>query len=309
MTPKIKKHFESLDEIIVQKKADGSFCYIVEPLEGPPKAFTRAGSHYPAWLVARLLNGVSERNKGYVFVGELLVYVGGFLLDRQTGNGIYNSILKGAEEDSFDEYTFIMEAWDLLPEEDFKIGLCKIPYYDRLSKLQNTRVDYNCIEAIETTTVKTLEEAYKTYSEHTSNGFEGAVIKDGMSPWKDHTSPLNVKLKIAFEAEYVITGTFEGQGKYVNMLGGFYIETSDGLMKSSVGTGFPDSLRKDYWKIPSDGWKETICTVIANDVIGKRGSDIKSLFLPVFSELRLDKNQADSLGRVMEQLSAAKGLL
>jgi ATP-dependent DNA ligase len=153
-----------------------------------------------------------------------------------------------------------------------------------------------------------LATAYKAYSHYTSQGFEGAVVKDPSSHWRDHTSPYNVKLKIAFEAEYVITGTFEGQGKYVGMLGGFYIETSDGLLKSSVGTGFPDSLRKEYFKIPSDGWKETICTVIANDVVSKRDSDVKSLFLPVFSELRMDRNKADSLERVMEQLSAAKGL-
>lgn len=304
-TPKIKKHFESLEEIIIQKKADGTFCYVLDPIMASPKAFSRNGSHYPTWLTERLLLGASVPSNS-VFVGELLLVDKdtGLVLDRQTGNGRYNSILKGADESEFEGFDFLMEAWDILPIEDFKAGMCKVPYKKRFEQLKDTtHWGHTNIVPIETHFVKNMEQAYAINSKNLLAGFEGSVVKDGASHWKDHTSPFNVKLKIAFEAEYVVTGTFKGAGKYVGMLGGFYIETSDGLLKSSVGTGFSDAMRNNPPAQVGD-----IITVIANDVVSNRASDIKSLFLPVYSETRLDKSEADSLERVMAQLASAKGL-
>lgn len=107
-----------------------------------------------------------------------------------------------------------------------------------------------------------------------------------------------------FQAEYRVTGKFEGTGKYVGMLGGFNIETSDGLIKSDVGSGFDDAQRKEYWEADTEGW---IITVEANDVITRKGSDTESLFLPIFIERRLDKKEADNRNRVLQQLQSAKG--
>lgn len=303
--PKIKKHFDSLDEIIIQKKADGTFCYVIDQHGNSPKAFSRNGSHYPTWLVKRLLLGASTPSNS-VFVGELLVVDKdtGLVLDRQIGNGLCNSVLKGADESEFAEYDFLMEAWDILPVNDFKEGLCKIPYKDRFGCLK-AELDWGHINIvpIETHFVKNMEQAYAINSKNLLAGFEGSVVKDGASHWKDHTSPFNVKLKIAFEAEYVVTGTFEGAGKYAGMLGGYNIETSDGLLKCSVGTGLTDAMRKNPPAQVGD-----IITVVANDVVSRKDSPFKSLFLPVYSDVRFDKTEADILERVMEQLASAKGL-
>ena len=91
------------------------------------------------------------------------------------------------------------------------------------------------------------------------------------------------------------------------MLGGIIIETSDGLLKNNCGSGFSDDLRKHLWK-PENNPVGSIVTVIANDVVTKRGSDVKSLFLPIFSDIRFDKTEADSLECVMQQLNSAKGV-
>lgn len=298
MTPKIKKHFESLDKIVVQKKADGSFLYVRKPLGGTATAFTRAGSHYPSWFVERLLVGAPIGS--YVLAGELLVYKNGTLLDRSTGNGVLNSILQGSDIPCDADYIFKMEAWDCLGITDFEAGESKTSYDVRLNQLILITTDADNISVIETDWVDSLDDAYEIYSKYTSQGMEGAVIKDAAKGWKDHTSPFNVKLKLAFEAEYVITGMYEGTGKAKGMMGGITIETSDGLLKCNCGSGFSDAQRQDPPAIGS------IVTIIANDVVSSRGSATKSLFLPIYSETRLDKKEADSLARVMEQLEAAK---
>lgn len=301
MTPKIQKHFESLDEIIVQMKADGSFCYLKND-NGKASAFTRAGSHYPAWLAEKLLKGAPKG--AYVFVGELLVYKDGKLLDRSTGNGIYNSILKGGEEQEYDEYKFLMEAWDLLPVVDFEAGLCEIMYKHRLDKLEQYVFDTDNIDVINTDVVKSLDEAYKIYSQYTAEGYEGAVIKDGASVWKDHTSPYNVKLKIEFEVDLEVTAMLEGEGKAKGMLGAISVRSSDGLLRCDVGTGMSDIQRKKYWQ---EGIVGKIVTVKANDIVKNRANNTLSLFLPVLVEVRYDKQSADSTESCRNQLNAVKG--
>lgn len=305
MDSKIKEKFSKLPVMWVQPKLDGSFLYLVNEGAGKlPEAITRAGSKYPTWFAEKLAEGVLADS---VLVGECLVWKGiGFghyeLLDRQTGNGILNSVLKGEDEEEFKNLKFEMTAWDTMRPVYFKKGLDFTEYKYRLGNLdivlENSPPN---VRKIQTYEVTSLEEAYKIYSEHTGRGEEGCVLKNPDSIWKDGTSKDNVKLKIQFEIELRVTGTYEGEGKYKGMLGGIAVETSDGLLKSNCGTGFSDAQRKNPPFVVGD-----IVTIKANDVISSRDSDIKSLFLPVYSDTRFDKTEADSLARVMEQLQAAK---
>jgi len=74
------------------------------------------------------------------------------------------------------------------------------------------------------------------------------------------------------------------------MLGAILCESADGIVKVSVGSGFTDAHRKNYWK---ENLVDRIVAVKYNSRIkNKAGED--SLFLPVFVELRDDKDEADS---------------
>jgi len=311
MTDKIRKHFEGLDAIICQVKADGSFLYLMKRPNEYPKAFTRNGNAYPRWLAILLGDGLPE-GVNVVLAGELLVYPAGqcqaFPLSRKEGNGVLNSVLQGEDIESFDEYNFCMQAWDALPVRDFEEGLCEIEYTHRFDKLLKFADECPNIEAIESHVVNNLEEAYKIYSKYTAAGFEGAVIKDPSAPWKDHTSPFNVKLKIEFECEMKITGYYEGEGKAKGMLGGYTMASSDDKIVTNVGSGFSDKQRKDAWEAICNGDSPTgyIATIKANDIISKEGSNVESLFLPIFIEHRYDKNEADSSERIHAQLEAVK---
>jgi hypothetical protein len=311
MTDKILKHFDNLKEIIVQKKADGSFLYLMKDVNEPPKAFTRNGSIYPQWMATSLAEGLPE-DVNVVLAGELLVYPSGqcraLPLSRKVGNGVLNSILQGEDEKEFDKYNFCMEAWDAIPVLDFKEGLCSVEYSHRLDKLLKFANECPNIEAIESHVVNNLQEAYKIYSSYTAQGLEGAVIKDPSAEWRNHTSPYNVKLKIEFECEMKIVGYYEGEGKAKGMLGGYTVASSDDKIVTNVGSGFSDQQRKDAWEAIRIGDLPIGCivTIKANDVVSREGSNVDSLFLPIFVEHRYDKNEADSSERIRAQLQSAK---
>jgi hypothetical protein len=311
MTDKIRKYFDSLEDIIVQKKADGSFLYLMKRANELPKAFTRNGSMYPQWMATSLAEGLPE-DINVVLAGELLVYPSGqcqaFPLSRKVGNGVLNSILQGEDVGEFDKYIFCMEAWDAIPVLDFEEGVCKVKYAHRLDQLLKFADNCPNIGAIESHVVHNLEEAYKIYSSYTAQGLEGAVIKDPSAEWRDHTSPFNVKLKIEFECEMKITGYYEGEGKAKGMLGGYTVASSDDKIVTNVGSGLSDQQRNAAWDniMHAEGHVGDIVTIKANDIISKEGSDVESLFLPIFIEHRYDKKEADSSERIHAQLEAAK---
>jgi hypothetical protein len=68
------------------------------------------------------------------------------------------------------------------------------------------------------------------------------------------------------------------------------MRSEDWIVKVNVGSGFNDAQRKQYWK---ENLVDKIVAVKYNARIkNKQGEE--SLFLPVFVEIRDDKDVADS---------------
>lgn len=308
MDEKVKAKFKNESDFFVQLKADGSFAYLVVDHFNGHRVVTRNGNTYPTELAKHLAGNLPDG----AYVGELEVYQQTCyqdtleLLDRKTGNGKLNSLLQG-DVDILDQYEVFMSAWDYLSLEEFEQGKSEDGYAKRFDDLCYHLEKSPYVDVIETHIVNSLEEAYKIYSDYTSNGYEGAIIKTCTHKWKDGTSKECVKLKIEFEAEYVITGYYEGEGKAEGMLGGLSCQSSDGVVKFNVGSGFNDEQRKHFWSIREDLVGKVV-TIKANDVVTKRGSEDVSLFLPIFQFFRPDKSEADSYHRVMQQLNAVKGI-
>ncbi len=303
MDAKIAAKFEAMPTFFCQTKCDSTFAFLYNGHTEGSKTITRAGSTYPSWLTDKLVKGVPN---GCVLIGELEVLDANGLLNRQMGNGVLNSILKGADEQDFDNYRFQITTWDWLTEVEFKQGKSARKYGNRFlglqAALQNAPAHLKLVDSWE---VDSLSEAYKIYSEHTAKGLEGCVIKSPDSYWKNGTAKDIVKLKIKAEFDLKVTSIYEGTGKYVGMMGGISVATSDDLLQCDVGTGYSDAQRKEFWENKHE-MLSTIVTVSANDVVTSKGSNIKSLFLPSFEMMRHDKVVADSLEQVMKQLHAAK---
>ena len=92
------------------------------------------------------------------------------------------------------------------------------------------------------------------------------------------------------ECDLKIVGWQEGTGKNVGKLGALVLASSDNVINVSVGSGFTDIDRDSIKKDIIGG----ICAIKYNARIKDVKTGIESLFLPVFIEIRQDKNKADS---------------
>ena len=234
-------------------------------------------------------------NVDCVFDGELLVMLEGDhqFADRQTGNGILNKANKGtisAEQAALVHAT----VWDLIPYVAFVDGYCLTPYAKRFSTLQaivdKQKSDGKKIWSVTSTIVETLDEAQEIFQGYLAEGFEGIILKDGSGEWEDKRSKTQIKFKGELECDLKIVAVEEGKGKAVGMLGAIICESADGIVKVNVGSGFNDAQRKQYWK---ENLVDKIVAVKYNARIKNKTGD-ESLFLPVFIELRDDKDVADN---------------
>lgn len=230
-----------------------------------------------------------------VFDGELLVMLPGDhqFTDRQTGNGILNKANKGtisAEEAALVHAT----VWDVIPYVLFSDGYCGTPYSTRFSSLkklvEKIPPENKKIWLVASDMVENIDEANVKFEEYLALGLEGIILKDGSGVWEDKRAKHQIKFKGELECDLKIVAVEEGTGKYAGMLGAILCESADGVVKVSVGSGFSDAQRKQYWK-------ENIVAKIAAikynmRIKNKLGEE--SLFLPIVLEIRDDKDVADS---------------
>jgi ATP-dependent DNA ligase len=213
--------------------------------------------------------------------------------DRQTGNGILNKANKGTI--SVEEAAMVhATVWDLIPYVQFIDGYCPTPYAKRYATLQaiveKQKSKDKKIWNVTSTIVQTLEEAQEIFQGYLADGYEGIILKDGAGVWEDKRSKTQIKFKGELECDLKIVAVEEGKGKAVGMLGAIICESADGIVKVSVGSGFTDAHRKQYWK---ENLVDKIVAVKYNSRIKNKTGE-ESLFLPVFIEIRDDKDTADS---------------
>jgi len=227
-----------------------------------------------------------------VLDGELNVTLesGIGFVDRKTGNGILNKTV--VETVSPEEVARVrFTAWDMIDIENFDKGHDATSGVERLERLRKLPA-HGLFEVVKTFELATLEEAQKIFKEMLANGEEGIILKNNDHPWEDKRSKQCVKMKDVIEKDLKIVDIVEGTGKASGMTGALVVENKDGSIRSSVGTGLDDATRIDIWS-KKDDLIGKIVAVKCNAVISRKGVDTKSLFLPVFVEIRKDKDEVD----------------
>lgn len=117
-----------------------------------------------------------------------------------------------------------------------------------------------------------------------ARGFEGAMAKVLEAPYVMDRFEGWLKVKPVRTFDAVVEGAVEGAGKYVGMLGALACRTDDGVAVS-VGTGFLDEDRRDFW-------------ARRDELVGKRleikaqVSDVATARHPVFVRWRDEKEAA-----------------
>jgi hypothetical protein len=234
-----------------------------------------------------------------VFDGELMVMHPDDIqfMDRQTGNGILNKANKGTI--SVKEAAMVhATVWDVIPFAYFTDGYCPVPYSKRFASLelllQKQPSKDKKIWLVTSDIVQTMEEAQTIFEGYLAQGLEGIILKDGSGEWEDKRAKHQIKFKGELECDLKIVAVEEGTGKYAGMLGAVVCESSDGIIKVNVGSGFNDEHRKTLKE------KDLLGKIVAikyNARIKNKAGE-ESLFLPIFVELREDKDIADSTKEV-----------
>jgi hypothetical protein len=223
-----------------------------------------------------------------VFDGELLVVRDGVILPRQEGNGILNKANKGTISVN-DAAMVNATIWDICPYVYFTDGHCPTPYSTRFTTLQNMSLPSK-IHLVEHNIVYDIEAAQTIFQKYLAAGQEGIILKDMNGPWEDKRSKGQLKFKAELDCDLRIVAVEEGTGKYTGMLGALVCTSSDGIVKVNVGSGFNDEQRKSLMSRDLLG---KIVAVKYNARIKNRQGD-ESLFLPIFVEIREDKDVADT---------------
>lgn len=287
-----------------QLKADAIFCYIDIIDSEAVLISSRTGSQFPLDEFHDLIQTITSKfPSNSKLSGELQVARDGVILPRELGNGILNSVSQGGK--FAENERAVYSVWDILPLDQVIPG-CKIniPYSHRYDQLKSILDEsHDVVRLIETRIVHDLDEAYAHYFELIAMGLEGVIIKNPDAGWVDSTSKDQIKIKINAPTELRIIGFNEGNGKNAKTFGSIICQTSDGKLEVGV-SGFTDKEREEI-HAKRDEMIGRIITVTFNNIMKPTENNQKySLFLPRFTEFRNDRNEADSLERVIEQFEA-----
>ena len=314
--------FGKHNTIFVQKKADGVFSYIIKE-DNQVKFQTRNGTIYYVEGIEKDFDFIPNNT---VLVGEALIKSNGKELDRKTGNGLINKLIKS--EGSFEtlEKEYIkattskqkeniqnkllqlkqqlkdiveglhFEVWDMILVGEFDKGYSVELYSSRLARLEKLLQNIsNRVSLIETSEVISLELAIEIAEQYISQKYEGAIIKSKDLLFENKNSKSQIKIKSELDVDLLCVGVTEGNGKYKGLIGALSCVSACGKLKVSVGSGLSDAMRAADFK----EYIGKIITVKYNEKITKKGSDEFSLFLPRFLEIRIDKDVADNLDRII----------
>lgn len=311
-------------------KSDGQRCEAKLLNDGTVKLHSRNGKQYIGLTKTEqelLLLDWDEGEFGdeVVIDGELVVLdEDGNIIPRAEGNGMISKALKGTMTKAVsDRVVFVV--WDIIPMKEFTGEIPmgddrKIQWDDRNYELNGVMCEYwnkiaDNVEPMlrlqEGKNVKNIGEAMDHYAELVLKGEEGTILKNITSEWDPCPNKKRpnsqYKFKELHEADFIITGWYYGKkgGKYEKAIGGFHIESSCGMVKSNCGGGLSDDIRFD--KNP-DRFTGMVMNVEYNGRSQAEGRETFSLTHPRMSEFRPNRNEADSLERIIEQEQAAREL-
>jgi len=280
---------------IAQLKEDGLRCVVIVK---SGNVSVKTGNAKPIYEHGALTADALAISNGedIVLDGELIFFKDDERLPRTTSNGLGNKAIKKTltlEESKGARFI----AWDIIPFEDFIKASSEIKYDIRIARLSNHIVNLKTIKLIEQITVDSYLEAHQYYLSMLLLGFEGIILKNTSALWNSKRSSDLLKFKVEDPADLRILEVVEGAGKYNGMLGAFVCESECGIVNVTVGSGLTDSQRTEYFTNSMIG---KIIEVKYNEIISNKvNKNTRSLFLPIFQSVRLDKTKANTLQELL----------
>ena len=277
----------------IQLKMDGTYREI-HVADGQVSGKTRSGEEY---FNPVLFKEMENFPNGF-YTGELTIDGE----SRFTGNGLINSL-----NPPYEKITFTV--WDYLTDEDY-LEKSKTPYYSRFESLSDIieKHESNRVKLVPNHEVNSIDEALKYVSDWMEQGLEGGVLKDKNNVFKNGTSGTQLKIKLKVDAEMRITGFTDGTigTKREGKIGAIQFSNDEGTIKGQC-SGFSDE-ELDLFTKNKDNLIGRIISVEFNDLVKSENNDYYALSHPRFIEIRNDKDETDTLEKVIQLRDMAKGL-
>ena len=278
---------------VIQLKMDGTYREI-HVADGQVTGKTRSGEEY---FNPVLFKEMENFPNGY-YTGELTIDGE----SRFTGNGLINSL-----NPPYEKITFTV--WDYLTDDDY-LEKTKTPYYSRFESLSDIIEKHNSnrVKLVPNHEVNSIDEALKYVSDWMEQGLEGGVLKDKNNVFKNGTSGTQLKIKLKVDAEMRITGFTDGTigTKREGKIGAIQFSNDEGTIKGQC-SGFSDE-ELDLFTKNKDNLIGRIISVEFNDIVKSENNDYYALSHPRFIEIRNDKDETDTLEKVIQLRDMAKSL-
>ena len=277
----------------IQLKMDGTYREI-HVADGQVTGKTRSGEEY---FNPVLFKEMENFPNGY-YTGELTIDGE----SRFTGNGLINSL-----NPPYEKITFTV--WDYLTDDDY-LEKSKTPYYSRFESLSDIIEKHNSnrVKLVPNHEVNSIDEALKYVSDWMEQGLEGGVLKDKNNVFKNGTSGTQLKIKLKVDAEMRITGFTDGTigTKREGKIGAIQFSNDEGTIKGQC-SGFSDE-ELDLFTKNKDNLIGRIISVEFNDLVKSENNDYYARSHPRFIEIRNDKDETDTLEKVIQLRDMAKSL-
>ena len=271
--------------VAVEDKLDG-VRVIAKVTKDKVEFFTRNGKELFLPQIAESLQLNTKGILSLVFDGEITSN------DRKSVAGQLNHIRAQGYCNPGEDDGLVFHIFDLMNLFEWDEANCPAIYTQRKEDIFNFVTVTPTIRKVLYTLAYSENEIHALYDEAIDEGKEGIVVKSlhGLYEWK--RSKAWLKKKAEPTCDLICYAVSEGTGKREGKVGALLCRTSCSKLLVRVGTGLDDATIDEFTKEPPLG---KIIEVKYNAVIDKRDSDTKSLFLPVFVQVREDKTEANSL--------------
>ena len=154
---------------------------------------------------------------------------------------------------SFQEGSGLIRNDDLTPNavfNIFEIPDVKIAFIQRLIMIDDLHLTGDHIKKVNHQLLYSENEVMSYYQVCRKVGYEGAVIKPYDYEYKGTRSYDWMKMKPIKDRDLIVTGIYEGKGKYKNHMGGAHVNFNG--QPNDVGGGWSDDQRKYFWSYPQE---------------------------------------------------------
>ena len=217
--------------------------------------------------------------------------------DRKSVSGTINKFLKGTATKE-DEKDLVANVFDVNYAANFEKQVCNSKLYARQMILDVLFEDFESdivrrVDSVRCAIGEDVQDVILSYyNKIVAAGGEGVVVKDLDGFYEFKRSKNWLKAKEWLTMDLRIVGFTEGYGKRENTIGGLICETDDKRISVNVGSGLSDE-DLEYIANNKDKVLGKIVEVKYNAEIDDKTTGKRSLFFPVYVDIRTDKDETD----------------